>query len=1104
MTAIKSMNRNDKLLKRTLRIALLFVCTFVSSIFAGQDNIRFETLGLEQGLSQQNVRAIHQDSEGYMWFGTQEGLNRFDGYQFKVFSNSLKDPASIGSSWVDSIDETSDGKLWIATNAGVSVFDKETQTFKRYKNLIGANGQSVSDAKVVFVDSLDNVWVGTGNGLNLYNPVKDAFDYIELKGIKTDRPLRIESIAEDITNGVWIAVNNHGLYRYDTFTQEVTLFDRNFDNSENIIANRIIKILVDADQRLWIGTLGKGVFVLDLKLSNEPGQQKQLTKIEGLDDVSVRAMYQDSNHTMWIGTNSGLFSYDRSKKFIEVLRYDINNSQSISDNIITSIYQDNGGVFWVGTYRGLSKWNTATANFDYYRYQANIEKSLTSPSINAIHDAGNDSVWVGTVDGLNKIDLISGYVEQFKNDPEKENTISGNNITALAARNKSELWVGVRGQGITYIDRNTGKHTYYKHSKEDPSSLSSNQVTSILATESGEIWVGAFGGGLNRLDTESGKFRRYEHKTENSFSLSSNRVTVVYEDSRKMLWVGTWDGGVNLFNPALGTSKRIKNKEDDFSSLGNNQVWAIHEDKKGNIWIGTTGGGLNFLSAANRQSGTYKFERIDREQGLPSSTVHSILEDNNGMFWLSTNRGLTKFDPITRQMLNYDSSHGLQGNEFNAGAYHKMPDGKFFFGGTNGVTAFYPDDIEPNKHVPPVVLTKFQRLNEVTTMSSSRTKQNKIIVSYKDYLIAFEFAGLDFASPDNNRYAYKLEGFDANWLEARDVRKATYTNLPAGNYVFKVKASNNDGVWNESGADIVLTVLPAPWFSWWAYAIYIVIFLVITFWLYRSYLKKLKQEETYRLELENEVQKRTVELSDANEQLLNASVTDQLTGLHNRRYLANIIKDKCSEVAEEFRDHLALEGSDPYEGPRLFFLMFDLDGFKPINDTYGHDAGDKVIIQVGELLQSVCREDDIVVRWGGDEFIVVGKVYNKGEVSALAERIRNTIAKYGFNIGLSQRMHLSSSIGYAMYPFAHFSPDSLSWEQVHLLADKALYRSKDNGRNTWCGMVQPPSPPPVGILNTLTHNVDKAVEQQHIILETPDSTADVSNVSTQESLITDR
>ena len=331
------MNRINRFLENALRTASLAVCLFAFSVYAGQDNIRFETIGLEQGLSQQNVRAIHQDSEGFMWFGTQEGLNRFDGYQFKVFSNSLYDTNTISSSYVSSIDETSDGKLWLATGAGVSVFDKTTHSFKRYNTFLDGKGGKVIDALVVYVDSADNVWVGTSNGLNKYDPVNDSFEYVMLGGIKNDKPIRIESIVEDITNGIWIGVQNHGIYRYDTLTKRFELFNDIFEGVNDKVTSSIVKLLVDGEQRLWIGTLGQGVFVLDLKLPKHPSNTNHLTKVEGLDAVSVRAFYQDVNKTIWIGTNSGLYAYDKNKQFIEVLRYDITNAKSISDNTISSI-----------------------------------------------------------------------------------------------------------------------------------------------------------------------------------------------------------------------------------------------------------------------------------------------------------------------------------------------------------------------------------------------------------------------------------------------------------------------------------------------------------------------------------------------------------------------------------------------------------------------------------------------------------------------------------------------------------------------------------------------------------------------------------------------
>jgi diguanylate cyclase (GGDEF)-like protein len=1054
-------------------------------VYAGQDNIRFENFSLNEGLSQEKVRAIHQDSEGFMWFGTQEGLNRFDGYQFKVYSNSLNDASSIGSSSINSIAETLDGRLWFATGSGVSVLNKTDQTFTRYK-LTNVDGETIASAKEIFVDSHDQVWVGTTGGLFLYDYSKLAFEAVDMPLMSSDANI-IESIAEDITAGLWIASQKHGLYRYDRLNREVTLYTKQVDASHKSGHSNVSTLMFDSGQRLWVGTTGNGVYILDLKKPPSSNVTDNFEKVAQFSDLTIRTLYQDQAENVWVGTDTGLYVFNSRTDKLEILRYDINNPGSLADDRVTSLYQDRGGVFWVGTYRGLSKWNTATAKFDYFRIQNDKSKSLSSPNINAIFNGGNDQVWIGTHFGLNLLDLDDGSIQQYYADKENANTITDNNVTSIYAPNKTSVVLGYRSHGLSVYDRESATFTHYRSDRAKADTIGSDQITSILGTQAGEIWIGAFKGGLNYFDIDAGIFRRHMNDPNNPFSLSSNMVMSIYEDDQEMLWVGTYDKGLNLFNPALNTATRIMHDDEDPTSLGSNVVWAVHEDKQGNIWVGTQGAGLNYLSTENRKLGNYAFERFSREQGLPSSSVYSILEDNEGMLWLSTNRGLTKFNPRTKTMLNYDSSHGLQGNEFNFGAYHKMPDGQFFFGGTNGVTAFYPEHIAPNAHVPPVVLTKFQRLNEVSSMNYSADDSNRIEVSHKDYLIAFEFAGLDFASPVNNRYAYKLEGFDKEWIEARDIRKATYTNLPAGNYIFKVKASNNDGIWNEEGANIMLTVLPAPWFSWWAYTIYGMTFLIITFLLYRSYLNKVKREEVYLAQLENEVQKRTMELSAANEQLLNASVTDQLTGLHNRRYLANVIKGECDKVQKEFKSYLADNDVYANEGPRLFFLMFDLDGFKPINDTYGHDAGDRVIIQVGELLQSVCREDDIVIRWGGDEFMVVGKVLDQGEVSYLAERIRETIEKYGFNIGLSQRMHLSSSIGYAMYPFAHFSPDSLSWEQVHLLADKALYKSKDAGRNTWVGMVQCPEMPAVGVMNTLTHNVDNAVELGHIILETPDT-----------------
>ena len=1050
----------------------LFFLLISSEVFAGQDNIRFSTLGLRDGLSQQNVRAIHQDSRGFMWFGTQEGLNQFDGYKFTVFSNNPNNPDSLASSFIYEIAETTNGDLWIATDSGVAKLNQDSLAFKNYKNLPSESGESVSDTKSIFVSSDDRIWAGTAGGLNVYDPVQDTFVSVPIVGTVDEKPKLVSAIAEDIGGGIWFAVAYHGLFRLNPVTQEVELFASTLEEGSAIIDPRITKLMIDRNQTIWIGTLNQGLLTLDL--SQTAASSVKFTKIPELQEYMTLSLHQDRQERIWVGTDKGLFILNQNEDTLIKLTHDSNDQQSIADNRISSIYQDSGEVIWVGTYRGLSKWNTATAKFDYYRSKSGAINSLSNPNINAITEDHDKKIWIGTFAGLNRLSLSDKSIEQILHDEESPSAILENNVTALNTQN-SDLWIGYRTKGLSKFDLNSGTFTHYAASRDDPNSLGANGVTSILSTNTGTLWVATFNGGLNKYLPQSDNFERVLHNNEDSNTISSNRVISLFEDSTGLLWLGTWDAGLNLYDPISKSNIRFLADENTPKSLGSNQVWVIHEDKKGNIWIGTQGTGLNLLSAENRQNGNYEFELFGRDSGLPSSVVYGILEDEEGYLWLSTNRGLTKFDTETKQILNYDSSHGLQGDEFNAGAYHKTSDGQLIFGGTNGVTAFYPENISPNNHVLPVVITRFQRLNDVNNLGSASDKTNKIEISHKDYLVAFEFAGLDYASPMNNQYAYKLEGFDNDWIEARDIRKATYTNLPAGTYRFRVKASNNDGVWNEEGTDVLLTVLPAPWFSWWAYTIYSIILIGITFLTYRGYMAKLREKEAYQKKLEAEVQKRTFELSDANEKLLSASITDQLTGIYNRRYLANRISSDCEAILNAFIAHHAPCDKEFQSGPRLSILMFDLDGFKPINDTYGHDVGDKVIIKVCELLKKVCRDDDIIVRWGGDEFLVMSTIKHLNESSILAERIRTVIQAHEFNIGEDKSVRLSSSIGFACYPFMHNNPKALSWEQTQLLADKALYKAKDAGRNAWVGLLENEQTPSVSNPLILVGDIEKAL-----------------------------
>lgn len=1068
---------------KTLLLAMtkiVALCLCLSSIAqADNENIRFQKIALEQGLSQEFLTSAFQDSEGFMWFGTQEGLNRYDGYQFKVFTYSMRNDKSLSSDWIYSIEEMNREQLWVGTSSGVNLFDKNLQTFTHLQhNPDDPSSLSNDEARHILKTTNGDMYVGTDNGLNRYIPETQSFETISLLG-DPEGVEKIQALHEDDNGILWVALSGGKITGLDLSNGEIQYAHDAFKQRAKLNLTGGVVLTVDSTQRMWIGSAG-GVTVVDISNINQVDANLSSWRPADFSTAEILDIYEDRDGRIWIATDNGLFRFNADGQSFLHLVHDKQDPFSLSSQKLTFLYQDRGNVFWVGSNSGLNKWNTATANFDHLRVTADKARSLSGSYSSAFHDGKDGFVWLASRDGLDRLNVATGQVTSVPFEGPDDESLLTKRVTSLYSETGDVLWIGYRDRGMSKLDTNTMKFTHYEYDKNTVGGISAPGVTTIVPAGNKKLWLGTFGGGLNLFDMETEAFTYYKSDPQNKQTLSSNRVLSVTKMSNGLIWIGTWGGGVNIFNPTTGTVMRIPSNDDSPNSLGTDFILTVLEDQNQNVWIGTRGSGLVKITAENRRKGIFEFDRISRYEGLPSNSVFGVLEDEQGFLWLSTNRGITKLNPETKELLNYDSSHGLQGNEFNQGAFYKSRDGKLYFGGTNGVAAFYPSKISPNQHVPPVVLTKFQKLNEVYNLDSTGGQKNNIQISHKDYLIAFEFAGLDFASPSNNRYLYKLEGFDNDWIEAGDIRKATYTNLPAGQYLFRVKASNNDGIWNEQGADVALTVLPAPWYSWWAYTIYGLFALGLIYWIYRSYINKLEKEANYRHELELEVKNRTVELREANEQLLNASVTDQLTGLHNRRYLNNVVEQQCASVFRDFEAILKSGEANAESGPRLFFLMFDLDGFKPINDTYGHDAGDKVICQVSDLLRNVCRKSDTVIRWGGDEFLVMGRVEEVQEIELLAERLRSKIASFGFDIDLKQKMHLSCSIGYSMYPFSHHYPDSLSWEQVHLLADNALYKSKEAGRNQWTGILQSVEMPPVSIMNTLTQNIDSVIGEGYV------------------------
>ncbi len=572
------------------------------------------------------------------------------------------------------------------------------------------------------------------------------------------------------------------------------------------------------------------------------------------------------------------------------------------------------------------------------------------------------------------------------------------------------------------------------------------------------LWVGTRGGGLNYFNIKTKKFTHYRHQSKNPNSLSHDSVWSLLEDSRGNLWIGTIGGGLNHFNVKTKQFTHYRHQAREPKSIGHDSIYSIMEDSEGNLWVGTPDG-LNHLNIK-----TKKFKLYTKKNGLPNNVIYSIEEDNQGYIWLSTNQGLSRMEPKTGKFKNYDVGDGLQSNEFNGGSSFKSESGELFFGGINGFNSFYTDNIIEDIEPPKVLITNMLLLNKSIPIISKTSKKNQkvtssrnkpgfslaqaihetetITLTYKENIVAFEFSALHFSNSKKNQFAYQLMGWDKDWVTTDyKNRRATYTNLPDGSYTFRVKASNSDGFWNEDGASIQITVLPPPWKTWWAYTLYGLFFLSLILAFIHSQKKKVLFERAINKQLEQKVAERTAELEKV-------SLTDQLTGAHNRRFLDKFIG---KEVAQINRVYFENTGDTL---PKLGFIMLDMDHFKQVNDVHGHDAGDRVLVKLVQIITETSRQSDWVVRWGGEEFVVIVNAVNLQEVQKLAERIRVNIEVHSFDIGNGKTLKKTCSIGISSYPFVKNFPEALSWEQTLNLADIALYAVKNNGRNAWISVFE--------------------------------------------------
>ncbi len=806
-----------------------------------------------------------------MWFGTRDGLNKYDGYKITPYMHDPGNKNSISNGKVAAILEDTSGILWIATINGLNKFDRKREVFTHYfSDAGGKDCLANNDVRSLCEDSEGILWVGTyGGGVCRFDRENNTFfNYSNDKNDPNSlSDNRINVIKEDRYGFLWIGTEK-GLNKFDKKKQQFIRYPNDPGNRPGLSKDRILSISEDKSGVIWFGTFAGGLCRFDRNTESFFFYRHDPYNKKSVSHINITCLYHDSKGNFWIGTyGGGLCRFDESEE--KFINYKSNPFQprNLSNDRIWSIYECRSGIIWIGTHGGgVNKLDPKMAKIPYYNNDPLDDNSIDNNSVYGILKDSSGLLWIGTTKGLNKINRETGAVIHYNNDPDNALSITPAGVYCLVEDYQKNLWIGTNG-GLNKFIRKTGKFVRYVNDSGNPNSISENSVISVCLDESGDLWAGTRSGGLNRLIKRTGKFIRYKHNSDDSNRISNNRINVIYKDNSGGIWIGT-DGGLDKYERKTGRFKSYRYEQGNSGGLNNNIIGSIHEDKNGILWIGTKGGGLNRFDQANET-----FSYYTMTDGLPNNHIYGILGDDFGNLWISSNKGLSRFNPKTEEFKNYDENDGLQSNEFNAGAYFKDKNGELFFGGIGGLNAFFPDDITLNQYIPPIVLTNLQINNETVVpgddspakMHISELKEIELTREHK--VFSFEFAALDYTSPEKNRYSYIMEGLDDSWHNIGTRNYVSFTGLPAGTYTFKVKGSNNDGVWNEEYTDIKVTLVPPFWRSTWFKIIILVSSLVFVFIYYEQKVRSIKKQ---RRKLEFLVDERTKELNTEREELKKA------------------------------------------------------------------------------------------------------------------------------------------------------------------------------------------------------------------------------------------
>lgn len=889
-------------------ISVLILFVLYADAWAQIKDLRFQNVSLQEGLSHEKVYCTLQDSKGFMWFGTRNGLSLYDGYNFTVFRHDPENSNSLSGNHIQVLHEDSEGNIWIGTyDGGLNVYNRYTNSFRTFQfNREDPNSIGSNNIYAIYEDSKQQIWIGTyGGGLCKYNKERENFEIFKNN---PDNPNSLVNnavfdILEDENGKLWIATFGGGLGVYDPSSHTFSAYQHLPEDEFSIPTNDLYSLCMDKFGNIWIGTYGKGLVHFNLKNKRFTTYLHQEEKRNTISSNYILSLAPDNSGNLWIATQNGGLNYmDVDAKRFYVFKKNQYNKDKLTTDYINAVYLDKAAKLWIATDgEGVFHMNIQSIVFDNFIGDGKAIPGFTAKSVTAIFEDTQNNLWLGTFgEGLYKIDNETQDLTNYSQDIVNTNSLSGNFITAITEDKDNFIWIGSLNEGLSRYNPQTRQWKNYQQQAGNSESLSNNTINALHADKHGNLWIGTDGGGLCRYNKATDSFTTQLHDPyQPDRSLAGNVIKVIYEDENS-LWLGTKSSGISRLELNTFKFTNFRHTGGGESALPSNEITGIARDKEGNLWVGTFDKGICQLDIKEK-----KYIHLTAKEGLISDNICSILDSKDGSVWISTTRGLSRLNPVTLQIHNFNLEDGLYNQEFVQWSGFKNNKNELFLGQLGSFLRFNPNFFTDVNYQPPVYLTSFRLFDKKVALDTPAFALNHINLTHEDNFFEFEYALLSYQNPTEREYAYIMENLDQNWKYVGNRRIASYTNLDAGTYIFKVKAKDKNGGWHEIARPVTIVIHPAWYNTWWFR--FMAFFITISSCLIYYY-NKLNTIKSRNAQLEVLVAKRTHELLEKNEEISaqkknieekNNRLTEVHAIIEERNNELRIINEELEDRVEE-------------------------------------------------------------------------------------------------------------------------------------------------------------------------------------------------------------